>query len=235
MRKTQRPTKIKGDGIRTDDRFEHPAYGMISCSRVSGHTKLVGSDLKHQHYISLRIKTANRDRGLGRNWWHGRKVVTEILLSEHQWASFVASMNMGMGVPCTFRIRPEDDAPMMDVPELEEESLYDMTNNELKKSGRNITAKMVELVEKLKSMGDAAGSIKKTEFREVVRNLDNAVGRVSDTMPFYVKQHKEAMEENVQAAKSDVEGYVTDMITKLGIEKLADIAPQLEDHSDDEE
>jgi hypothetical protein len=47
-------------------------------------------------------------------------------------------------------------------------------------------------------------------------------------MPFHVDQHKELMEKNVAAAKSDVEGYVTDTIYRLGLEKLKEMAPQLE-------
>lgn len=223
-----RPTKNKGNKYTNDDVYKHPAYGMVSCGRISGDVKLVGSELKHQHYISLKIQTAERHRSLGRNWFFGRRVVTEILLSEHQWATFVASMNMGEGVPCTFRLRPEESYKLIDVPTLQEDSNHDVMNRELEEAGAEIIQNLKGLTRELQDMGENTGAIKKTKFKEIVRKMGHAVDKVCSTLPFYVSQHKEAMEKNVEAAKSDVEGYVTDMVTKLGIEQLSDIAPKLE-------
>jgi len=92
----------------------HPAWGLIGASRVSSSppgASLFDSDLRHQHYVTVRIKAAKRRRDLHRDWIGGGKEYIEIAMSEAQWASFVSSMNTGDGVPCTVEHINREDVP----------------------------------------------------------------------------------------------------------------------------
>jgi hypothetical protein len=37
---------------------KHESYGMVHLGRIQGTTRLFGSSVKHQHYISITIRTA---------------------------------------------------------------------------------------------------------------------------------------------------------------------------------
>src|SRR4051812_4593225 len=84
----------------------HPAWAMIGASRVQNGgpgATLFDSDIRHQHTVRVSISTASRRRDLNRDWLHAEREFVEVEMSEAQWASFVSSMNVGNGVPCTLR------------------------------------------------------------------------------------------------------------------------------------
>jgi len=98
-REIEEPKLVKED--HHGKSYEHPAFGQIRASRVSGHAVLYGSDFVHQGFVTITISTSQLQRTLAREWYFGKSEVIEVALSEAQWATFVSSMNMGSGVPCT--------------------------------------------------------------------------------------------------------------------------------------
>ena len=81
---------------------KHPAFGVIGVGRVSGHTRLFGSDFTHHNYISLRISTAKTIESYGvKTSVHSDEQIVEVCLSEVQFARMITSLNMGEGTPCT--------------------------------------------------------------------------------------------------------------------------------------
>ena len=74
---------------------------MISVHRTnSTGTHLVGSDIEHQQFITLKISTANYERTLKNDWFFPDRNLIEISMSLSQWAEFISSPNTS-GVPCT--------------------------------------------------------------------------------------------------------------------------------------
>lgn len=233
-----RPDAQKAKFVREDSvmgkEYEHPAFGMISVSRQTGGERtLFGSELKHNHSICIRIHEASTMRGLARDWNHARESIVELVMSEHQWASFVSSMNQGNGVPCTFTMKPKKYERMM-VPSIIPENKHELHLEELSGAGDRLAKRLDGIVGKMKEMSEGK-TIKKTEFAELMKSIEMATGAIKSGLSFHVDQHKEVMEKNVEAAKSDLEGYVTGMVSRLGLDALKDMAPQLEDKSDDGE
>ncbi len=142
-------------------------------------------------------------------------------------------MNLGSGVPCTITYGPADGTPIERKPDLVEPNKHDLAKKELRQHAKDVVAKTNTVLGKLSAMVTAPGSISKTALRELVRDLDCHLGNLAGNMSFYVDQHQEMMEKNVEAAKSDVEGYVTAMAATLGLEQLRKMAPQLEAGDDD--
>lgn len=221
--KPTKPTKLEGDNVMGDS-YEHPSYGMIRYGRISGHATLVGSDLKHQHFMGIEISTAVKNRNLSEDVFYSRSPILKINMSEHQWASFIASPNTG-GVACTIDRRPDPEAKMIGIAPPEEDNKHDLALEELKESTANITEGMRRALHSLEKMLEGK-TISKVKLREHVAKLDRLVGSISSGLPFHVSQHKEMMEKNVQSAKSEVEGYVTGMVTRMGMESLKDVAPK---------
>jgi len=93
-----------------------PYMGQIVASRVSSSgTALYGSPIVHDEMICIEIKESKKQHELGRDWYYGGRTVTEIFLSPAQWSDFLTRMNMGDGVPCTFRWKDGNNVSM-DVP-----------------------------------------------------------------------------------------------------------------------
>lgn len=94
----------------------HPAFGMIGASRVSygpPGTVLFDSDIQHGHTVVIRLSTATRRRDHSQDWIGADREIAEFELSEAQWASFVSSMNVGDGVPCTLRYIEGETMPAL--------------------------------------------------------------------------------------------------------------------------
>lgn len=103
-----KPLREQIGTILEDTRESHPAYGMILAARVQGGARLAGSDFKHQSYIAIEVRHAHLSRSLSNDRWHGDKHIIRLSLSEAQWATFVSSMNVGFGVPCTLKWTEKD-------------------------------------------------------------------------------------------------------------------------------
>jgi len=210
------------------DEYDHPAYGTIRCSRVSGQSRLFGSELVHQHFVQVTISRARKYRSLNEDRIHGNgRLVIEINMSEHQWASFVASMNLGSGVPCTIDSGPPDGTPIEQKPGLIEPNKHDLAKQELADYCKDIDKEVHQRLRELQELAAAPGSISKPALRELVRSLGISLSNFSGNLNFHVEQHTEMMEKNVEAAKSDVEGYIAATAAALGLKELRKMAPRL--------
>ena len=62
-----------------EEKQEHPSYGLISASHVSGTRRLVGSPFNHQHSIEITLNEAHRYRNLSREWWHPTREIASVM------------------------------------------------------------------------------------------------------------------------------------------------------------
>jgi hypothetical protein len=96
------PTRVATNNAWSEYEENHPAYGMIGASRVSGGAYLYGSDFRHQHWMTIRIHHGRLLRSdLSYDHYMAEGQIIEVELSEAQWATFVSAANVGDGVPCT--------------------------------------------------------------------------------------------------------------------------------------
>lgn len=80
----------------------HLSYGQVFLSRWQGSgSYLYGSDFLHRHGMRLVIAHSERERSLSQDWYHSRREIVEISLTEAQWAALICSAGVGEGVPCT--------------------------------------------------------------------------------------------------------------------------------------
>lgn len=208
--------------------YEHPSYVMLGASRVTGKMRLVGSDLVHHHFISVRLVRATKTRSLSTDWWHGEiSPIVEVYMSEAQWASFVSSMNIGSGVPCTLHRGPQAGATIVDYPPVKEKSRHELAKDELGRQAGVVSAELKAAIKALEQMV-AEGNNSKKDLRERVANLKQACQHIDSNLTFQVEQHTEMMEKNVASAKAEVEGYIVGMAQAIGIESLRQQSPTLE-------
>ena len=82
------------------DREEHESYGLVGVSRISGSDRnLFGSSIRHKNTMMLRVKRANKERHLNRDWYHANETIVEVEMSPVQYAEMISSPNVGEGIP----------------------------------------------------------------------------------------------------------------------------------------
>ena len=213
MRNAQRPTRTEQKVSWEDYTESHPAYALIGASRVNSYpgTALFGSDFLHHSYIMVRISHGELSRGLSHDRAHstGDQIV-EVALSEAQWATFLSTLNMGDGVPCTLRWL-DGDLPGI-APDLDRRAQHRAeVDDTLRDAVRSITElRDAAPNKKLRDMADRA-------LTELTKNLD-FVGRSFD-------KHAE---QTIERAKTEVAAYIARAVERAGLQALGGQAPILE-------
>lgn len=198
--------EIQEPFINEYDNEQHPAWGLIGASRVSSSPPgaiLFDSDIQHQHYVVVRVSQTARKRDLHRDWLHGRQQHIEIAMSEAQWASFVSSMNVGQGVPCTVLSIGREQIPGFPYEPRLRESL-----SEVQQASQ-------QAMEKIEA---AFAAYKEKKNASNLRDLEYAIKNAPANMTFAAKSLAEHAENVVQRARADVEAMVVNKAAQMGIE-----------------
>jgi hypothetical protein len=206
---------VEKPGSHGDKRYTHPAFGQIGASRVTGGTTLYGSDFVHHNFVSISIRRSELNRGLSHDWHFGTDELIEVHLSDAQWATFVSSMNVGSGVPCTISHVNHESMPGIPVrTQLQE------FQKELKEDLRSLGELVMGTIKDVEGDLGAGLSIKKkTSILEKLRKLHQ---QVTSNIPFVTKSLEKHMEGTVEKAKVEVNAYVQTAVMRAGMEKLAE-------------
>lgn len=223
MKNTQRPVKTEKTNSPIDgERYEHPAFGMMSVSVVTCGEKveLFGSDVSHGQVIRIRIYEASYDRGLSSDWHHAGRLLLELDMSHAQFAHFIMSQNKGDGVPVTLRMKPADPR-LEDVPYIQSiESKIDTFKTELEKNTSKQLEKIVEQINIIGQMIESGKTISKRELQAVHRELKILVGNAPSNMSFVVKQAEKAIEHMVHEAREEYEAMAENVVRKVGVDAI---------------
>jgi len=135
----------------------------------------------------------------------------EVALSEAQWASFVSSMNVGSGVPCTLQHIQHHEVPQLAPPKKPSE-----------KFSEDMEQTMVELRDELTTLADSMteGNMGKTKTKDIQKKLRWLSERLTNSTEFVANQFDEHMERTVEKAKVEVNAYVTGMVQRAGLDAL---------------
>jgi hypothetical protein len=207
----EEPVVEKVDDPTVEEKITHPAFGQISASRVNGSANLYGSDFNHNNFISIRISHSELKRGLSRDWAFCNDEITEVWLSEAQWATFVSSMNAGSGVQCTLRHINRKPIPLLPNPKERAE--------QFKKEASETTQEASKALQELNELINASNLSNKAkkEFNWKIEKASRAIGSSVD---FVLKSFGEHMENTVEKAKIEVEAYINDRIQRAGLKAL---------------
>jgi hypothetical protein len=210
----------RGFVLKNKDRkkkHEHESYGMIGISNQYSNIAqpLFGSSIKHDRFISLRIKTANVERNLHQGWFFGKDEIIEVLLSASQFTQMITSPNLGDGVPCTITHHNgerKEKPPYMGQNEIFSEELKDDFKKAMKDADELIATSTELLTKK--------GNLKVSEKKELLRQIKALSQHIHSNMPFVHKQFTRAMDKTVNVAKAEIENFYNSTIMKLGKKAL---------------
>ena len=196
----------------------HPSYAVAQLSRVSSsHAKpLFGSSVGHSNTIVLRISRAEevRSTDLSYDSYFEREQLVEVEMSQTQFAELITSMNYGSGIPVTLR-HIQGERP--DEPPVE---------NKRAQHSQEFKKRMTEKAEKYKKGQDrlkellAKPKLAKKDKEEMTMLFNSLTTEFTNSIPFFEKQFEEQMDKTVAEAKGEVDAFITNAVTKTGLEEL---------------
>lgn len=224
MRAEQEPTlseKASYTPGETRNIYEHPAFGTVTMSVVSGgDSTLFGSDLGHSQRVCIRVNGAELQRDLHRDWIHGKSQFIEFEMSHAQFAQFITSNGNGSGTPCTLKwVRGVGDLPSIK----SLESKHELTRREIHAQAEKGMDHLREHVKKLGELIDSGAGGKKA-MRELHRSMQSAAGNLPGNLAFAVESAEEALEKATSDAKIEVEAYITTTAQRLGLQSISQLA-----------
>ena len=209
--------------------YEHPAFGMIGISRISctPSITLFGSEIKHSHLISLRVKTAEKYTDGNHTFYHGRKELVEVFLTPNQFSKMLINMNCGDGVPCTINNRESD----RDIPGIIDETTpITESRNAFQDRINRVTDKATSMIKKAEEILESPKACSNSDMKELKSYLASIKQELDCNMSCVANSFDEKMEKTVAQAKAEVESFVSSTIKQAGMEAIANgtYQPKLE-------
>jgi hypothetical protein len=203
-----------------DDRktYKHESYGAITINRSSGSAYLFGSDALHHQFVHIEIKHAEMNRDLSHNWiYSGGVPITEIWMTEAQWAEFVSSFGQGSGVACT--IRGIEGRTMQLPPEPEH------FTSEFKDEVKKTVGKAVGTLKGLTGQLDEAllpgnKALGKKDLGKLLSEINHAIMQIEANLPYVETCFEEEMEKKMSEAKVEFEAVVANRLREMGIQHV---------------
>lgn len=192
---------------------KHPAFGQIVAYRVTGGaTSLYGSDFEHNGYIAVEISHSELNRNLSRDWHFARGQVVRLAMSEAQWATFVSSFGVGGGVPCTLEYIGNEPVPML--PPRASWKLY------AEEAGEQFKDTIAELQAIRATVAEKMAKVPNKVRAEIAGPIDRAISLVASSLPFVKKSFDEHVETSIEAAKLELNAYMTGALQRAGLDAL---------------
>lgn len=226
--RTDKKPESKGTSQIGHEHFEHPAYGMISINQVSGESVLVGSAVKHGHFVSLEISEAERLKDEYSEHWHPTRKICEVHLSHAQLAEMLFKSNSS-GVPCTiYYVQGDKDVR----PSAPFESPLKENSDNLHAVLKKTLARAAEMAQETEALMES-GNLKKAD-RERIKFLALKIHQdIESNIGFAMQCVDEKAEKIVAHAKAEIDSFVDMKFRNAGIEHIKSEAPKLiEDNSE---
>ena len=187
-----------------ETKIQHESFGFIRASRVSGHTPLFDSAVRHQHYVTVTVGRAEQARRYSDSYVQGREELITVAMSESQFAQFITSMNVGSGSPCTLtrvgnqRVEP----PPADI------NTRETFETEVKQAAVQVGEDLKDGVRLLKGLL-ANGKANKGDLAALLSQMEKVERELIQNMPFMMKQFAEGIEKLTDRAKMDLNAHAT--------------------------
>jgi hypothetical protein len=205
---------------------EHESYGLVSISRYTSNAAqpMFGSSIKHSSGIEFTLKTAEHDRHINNDWYHGKDTIVKFVMSESQFAQLITNPNRGDGAPCTLvqipvggELKKMSPPPFISKTEKFKSEFKNKMNN-IDQDVKGIMEDAVEILQNKKSINKGDREMLLDAFRMLSQNIKSNV-------PYIASQFSEQMDKTVSEAKTEIEAFISNKLQNLGLDAAkSDIA-----------
>ncbi|MDA3854867.1 MAG: hypothetical protein PF569_01315 [Candidatus Woesearchaeota archaeon] len=215
----------KKDGFDGSKELSHPSFGSVSLSKITcGNKAMFRSSIKHDNYISLKIKQSHlcRSHSEDNHSSVGEQTIVEIALSPLQFSEMLTTMNYGEGVPCTIEHRIDyDNCNYIKYPD--EMAHKDKLQEFLDETGdvsKDLQRFIKPHLEKVSSNLDLNKTLSKTAQKELLKDLQTVMDHLGSNSKFFMKQFTKYMESTVVEAKATIDSHVDAVVRQTGLEAI---------------
>ena len=206
--------KIRSDNL-FGDIYEHSSFGQLTFSSGQGPAQpLFGSSILHRNTIRIEITHAEYNRHTGTEYIFGTDIIVEAIMSHTQFADAITGLGSGQGVPITLRFVKGGEQ----IPPPEFVSKRKQFESEFYQTAGGIMKRLTDLEKKV-------GEKKLPKW--VSFEIDIIKSWLKSNIPFLAEQFSEQMDKTVTEAKGEVEGYVSNLVRRIGLETIKHQAPQI--------
>ena len=212
----------------------HPSYGCISISQVSGKGVLFGSEVSHQHFLSLTISEARRVVDEPREFVMSNRELVRVSMTQAQFAEMITSPNRGGGTPCTIdRFTGDAGQPWVNPKHggrpapPEPEHYTKKFKHIMTDTAEVITQHVKDAKAAIDALADGRVNPTKANLKDLQGKLYSALMNMEKNLPYVMEQMEEGIENRMAAAVSEFESYITFSLKAKGLEYLANQAPRL--------
>lgn len=187
--------------------YSHPSFCQIQASRVSGGaSNLYGSRASHQHKVAIRIFTSKHivEDYFQERFFGDRKEIIEVEMTESQWATFISTMNVGMGTPCTLGRLQGERIPPPPIPVSHKEHFDEQVKDKYRKILKELNEKLNKALEQIDEM-----KISNKMKESLKKNIALPFQHFESNSEFFVECMEEEKEKIVTTAKQEIEAAVT--------------------------
>jgi hypothetical protein len=221
------PAKIENDNTIIRDReFKetHPSYAQLQISRISGSNEgrktLFGSAIRHQHTIKLQIhEAAKYYDDYNERYFGFKQPYIEIEMSQNQFAEAITSMNMGTGIPVTLRYLMGKPIPLC-----EELTMRQKIDKKVASNFHHITSRITKAHARIDELQEQKGPLKASEKNELIELCRSLVQELNSNLPFFKQTIDEAIDKSITQGKAELDASAQYLITRLGMERIVEIA-----------
>ena len=199
---------------------DHPTFGVVNFCRTTGCTDLVGSGVKHQHFLSLTIRRASVRKSFGEERYFGNESICEVWLSAAQFAELITTMGVMPGVPCTLKY--VDGKSQGAVPKID--TSVKIAKDYAKEQLDEFAEKIVEYKSTAESILTKSGTITKGDKAALLNIFNTCLQEIKSNVPFYADILEEVSEKTLAKAKTEIESFVTMKVMQCGLDSLQQIA-----------
>ena len=220
MREYQEIKVEKTNSPISENKYTHPAFGMVGFYRVSGGKRtLFGSSIDHNDRICLRIRHGEEFRGLSNDFYMGTGDIVEVEMSYSQFAECISAMNVGDGVPCTITYTEKDGhIPAISKNMSKRQQFRDEFTEYIQKAMGSIQEQIIRIQESL----DSKKNLGVKERQEIVKKLGIVRSNIGCNLDFVASQFDEQIDKSVNEAKGEIEAFCQNKLLSIAERSLVE-------------
>lgn len=200
--------------------YQHESFGIINISRSYGSDRdFFGQVNTSDTTMGIKLSKCEVSQHLGRNWYHQISPITEVRISELQYAELITSKNSS--VPCTISFDDNIGSIQYVKPS---DKTWDIDTS--LDSGQTFTSRISELQKEAKLILEKKGAFKKDDklaviaiAKEIKQLVDDNIDGYENSLQAGMSNVKENMRVEVQ---SHVDKVYTKVVNQINNQKLID-------------
>jgi len=199
-------------------REKHPSYGTLLFNHANcggSGMSLFNSTLRHNTFISIEIRHAERIRSINRERIFGSGIIVRAEMSNNQFIEAITNMNRGTGTPITLRFisgEGEIQEPEYINERVLIEKEFKNRFEDLSVNASEITKSVLELLDKK--------AIRKSDIQDALSLLHKLQRDLDSNIPYMTEAAQEMLDKGVTEAKHEVEAAVSLAIHNAGIDAI---------------